>query len=267
MHVNGVDLTYIQEGDGPTLILLHGGMGDYSSWDPQMAPFAARFKVIAYSRRYSFPNVNRSISKDYSPFTDVEDVAALIRALGLSDVRLVGQSIGGYIALAFALKHPGIVHALVLSEPPAHQLVRNTPAGEAAYQEFFATVWNPARAHFEQHDVQGAMKIFVNGMAGSERFDYLPAAARADVLRNARALQAQTSSSDPFPVLAPELLRALRVPTLVVTSEKAITLHRLVNDELVRQLPQVKSVVIPNAGHGSPRENAPAFNKAVLDFF
>ncbi len=48
--------------------------------------------------------------------------------------------------------------------------------------------------------------------------------------------------------------------------EHTITIHRLVNAELARLLPRAQSVTIPNAGHGSPRENPEAFNAAVLAF-
>ena len=267
VDVNGANLSYIERGSGATVIFLHGGMGDYSSWQPQLEPFARHFRVIAYSRRYSFPNENPPAPRTYSPWTDVEDLSELIRRLGLHDVRLVGQSAGAFVALAFALKHPSMVHSLALSEPPAHQLVRNTPEGEAAYQDFVTTVMIPAANYFRQNDVQHAMKIFVNGMAGADRFDVLSTEARADAMRNARSIEALCLSSDPFPVLSRAELSRLRVPTLVVTGENTIRIHKLVNGELVRLLPNVKSVTIPGAGHGSPRENASAFNRAVLGFF
>ena len=95
-----------------------------------------------------------------------------------------------------------MVHSLALSEPPAHQLVRNTPEGEAAYQDFVTTVMIPAANYFRQNDVQHAMKIFVNGMAGADRFDVLSTEARADAMRNARSIEAICLSSDPFPVLS-----------------------------------------------------------------
>lgn len=146
MHVNSVDMSYVELGSGPPVVLLHGGIGDYSTWQPQMEPLARSFRVIAYSRPYSFPNNNPPMPKTYTPWTDVEDLAALIRELHLQDVRLVGQSAGGFIALGFALKHPEVVHSLVLSEPPAHQLVRGTADGEAVYQDFMSAVWIPAAA-------------------------------------------------------------------------------------------------------------------------
>ena len=78
--------------------------------------------------------------------------------------------------------------------------------------------------------------------------------------------QALALSSDPFPVLAREAIRRLRVPTLVVTGQNTIEVHRLVDEELTRLLPNVESMTIPNAGHASPRENSSAFNEAVLVF-
>jgi pimeloyl-ACP methyl ester carboxylesterase len=267
VHVNGVDLSYIEQGHGAPVILLHGGIGDYSSWQPQFDPFARHFRVIAYSRRFSFPNKSLSIPRTYSPWTDVEDLVALLRRLRLHDVRMVGQSAGAFVALALALKHPEMVRSLVLSEPPAHQLVRDTADGEAAYQDFIAKVVSPAADYFRKSDAQHAMRIFVNGMAATNRFDSLSPEARAEVMRNARSIEALSLSSDPFPVLAREDIKRLRVPTLVVTGENTIQIHKLVDEELIRLLPNVKSVTVPHAGHGSPRENSSAFNEAVLAFF
>lgn len=266
LHVNGVNLSYIEQGSGAPVILLHGGMGDYSSWQPQLEPLARHFRVIAYSRRYSFPNDNPSVPRTYSPWTDAEDLTALIRRLRLHDVRLVGQSAGAYIALAFTLKHPDQVHGLVLSEPPAHQLIRGTADGEAAYQDFMTTVMIPAANYFRQHDVRHAMKIFVNGMAATNRFDSLSPEARGDAMRNSRSIEALCLSSNPFPLLSRAELGRLRVPALLVTGENTIRIHKLVNEELDRLLPNVKSVTIAGAGHGSPRENPLAFNEEVLRF-
>jgi pimeloyl-ACP methyl ester carboxylesterase len=266
MHVNGIDLGYIERGRGSPVVLLHGGIGDYSSWQPQLELFARRFRVISYSRRFSFPNNNPSIPPHYSPWTDVEDLTALILELGLHDVRIVGQSSGAFVALAFALKHGDMVHSLVLSEPPAHQLIRDRADGEAVYQNFMAMVMTPVADSFRKHDVQHAMAIFVNGMGAANRFDTLSPQARAGVMRNARAIEALALSTDPFPALDKKAIRRLRVPTLVVTGENTIEIHKLVDQELIRLLPDCKSVTVAQSGHSSPRENSPAFNKAVLAF-
>ena len=137
---NGIELHYIERGTGAPLILVHGGSGDLQSWRAQMAEFAGRYRVIAYSRRYSYPNRNRSIVRDYSVHHDTDDLAAFLEHLGLRDVRLVGTSYGALTALAFGLKRPQSIAGLVLAEPPVHRLVP-----PAVYRRFMGEVWQPAR--------------------------------------------------------------------------------------------------------------------------
>jgi pimeloyl-ACP methyl ester carboxylesterase len=111
-----------------------------------------------------------------------------------------------------------------------------------------------------------AMRIFVNGIAGEDRFDAMAPDARAANMRNARTMEAHALSDEPFPAIAKQRLQRLRVPTLIVTGAKTIRIHRLVDEELARLIPNARSVIIPDSGHGSPRENAPAFNAAMIGF-
>jgi pimeloyl-ACP methyl ester carboxylesterase len=86
--------------------------------------------------------------------------------------------------------------------------------------------------------MRGAMTIFVDGMAATKQCDRL------------------SSGED---------IKRLRVPSLVVTGENTIQIHRIVDEELIHPLPNVINVTIPNAGHGSARENSTAFS-AMLAF-
>jgi pimeloyl-ACP methyl ester carboxylesterase len=266
VRVNGVDLTYIERGRGEPLILLHGGQGDYRSWGPQIEAFSGRFHVISYSRRYNYPNDN-PIATDYrSAYTDADDLAALIRHLGLGRVHLVGTSAGALAALVLATEEPGMVRTLVLAEPPVHSWAKNDPNGRALYSEFMNSIWDPAGAAFKAGDDQGAMRILVDGFGGSGRFDALSAETRAAAMQNARFFKAATSSHDPFPDIPKDGVSRLKMPVLIVTGETTISLHKFVNDELARLLPTARRVTIPRAGHGSARENPLAFNEAVAAF-
>lgn len=267
IRVRDIELHYIEQGQGEPLILLHGGQGDYRSWEPQMKVLSSRFRVISYSRRYHYPNNNPFITKYRSAYTEADDLAALIRKLRLGRVHLVGTSIGAFTALALAVKHPEMVRSLVLAEPPVHEWLRDSASGAAAYKEFMTTIWEPAAAAFKAGDDQGAMRILVDAFAGTGRFDHLPDAARAAVMQNSRFFKANALSSDPFPNLSREKVRRLRLPVLIITGENTIKIHKLVNEELARLLLKSEQAVIPKAGHGSPRENPEAFNEAVLKFF
>jgi pimeloyl-ACP methyl ester carboxylesterase len=266
VHVNGVDLHYVERGRGEPLILLHGGQGDYRSWAPQMDEFSRSYRVVAYSRRYNYPNDNPLTPSYRSAYTDAEDLAALIRRLKLGRVHLVGTSAGALAALVPATERPEMVRSLVLAEPPVHRWARDDPEGLALYREFMGNIWEPAAAAFKAGDDQGAMRILVDGFGGAGRFDRLPPEGRAVAMQNSRFFKAATASSDPFPDLPKEKVRRLRVRVLIVAGENTIRLHKFVNGELARLLPKAERAIIPRAGHGAARENPRAFNEAVSKF-
>ena len=264
VRVNGVELHYIEQGQGEPLILLHGGQGDYRSWGPQIAILSQHYRVISYSRRYNYPNDNPLTAKYHSGYTDAEDLAALIRHLKIGRVNFVGTSAGALTALVLTIKHPEMVRSLVLAEPPIHRWAKDDPNGEALYKQFMNALWEPAAAAFKAGDDEGAMRILVDGFAGKRRFDDLSPEARATAMQNSRFFKAATLSADPFPALSKDKVKRLSVPILIITGENTIKLHKFVNDELARLLPKAERITIPRAGHGSARENPEAFNEAVL---
>ncbi|MDQ1559817.1 MAG: hypothetical protein QOD32_2877 [Pyrinomonadaceae bacterium] len=266
IRVRGVELHYIERGQGEPLILLHGGQGDYRSWESQVNSFSRYYRVISYSRRYNYPNNNPLTATDHSAYTEADDLAAFIRRLKLGRVHLVGTSIGAFAALALAVKHPEMVRSLVLAEPPLHSWARDSPAGADAYREFMSTIHEPAARAFRAGDDQGAMRIFVDGFFGTRGFDQLPPERVAAIMQNARAMKALAVSSDPYPNLPKDKVGRLRMPVLIVTGEQTIKIHQLVNEELARILPKAGRAMIPKAGHALARENPAAFNEAVLAF-
>ncbi len=263
IRAGGVEFYYIEKGQGESLILLHGGVGDYRSWDAQMEEFSKTYRVISYSQRYHYPNKNVLTAKYHSVNTDANDLAAFLRKIKLNKVHLVGASSGAFTALVFALKYPKMVRSLVLAEPPAHQLIRDLPEGEAVYQNFMNAL-KPAAEAFRQNDARKGISIFV-GILG-RKFDSLPPAVVEVIMQNALAIKALILSSEPFPEISKEKIRRLKIPVLVVTGENTIKIHKLVNQELLRLLPNASEALIPNAGHGTPRENPQVFNETVLKF-
>ena len=266
LHVRGVELHYVEAGHGEPLILLHGGQGDYRAWAPQLAALSSEFRVISYSRRYHYPNHNPLTATNHSAYVEAEDLAAVIKTLRLGRVHLVGTSIGAATALVLALQHPDMVRSLVLAEPPIHGWIRDSAATAAVYQAFMATVQEPAARAFRKGDDAAAMKAFIDGFAGTALFDQLTPDVKATIMQNALAMKALALSIDPFPDVSKSRVSRLRMPILIITGANTIVIHRMVNEELIRLLPRAQTVTIPNAGHGSPRENPEAFNVAVRRF-
>jgi len=263
--VNGVELHYISAGAGEPVILLHGGQGDYRSWEPQMAALSRYYRVISYSRRYNFPNHNPQTATNHSVLVEAADLAALIKALHLKRANLVGTSMGAATALTLAIEHPNMVRSLVLAEPPLLAWAKHFQDG-ALYEDFMRRIQDPARDAFAAGNDEAAMRFFVDGFAMPGRFDKLAPEARLGVMQNAGFFRMMTRSQDPYPDLPRAQLRGLRLPVLVITGEKTVEIHRRIDEELSKAIPRARSATIPNAGHGSPRENPGAFTEVVENF-
>ena len=115
---HGITLHYVDLGKGVPVIFVHGSLSDGSYWADQVGEFAKHYRAIAYSRRYNYPNNNPAVA-GYSAVEDAKDLAALTKALDLGRVVVIGHSYGALTALVLAAKHPELVRALVLPEPPS----------------------------------------------------------------------------------------------------------------------------------------------------
>jgi pimeloyl-ACP methyl ester carboxylesterase len=261
IEVNGAELSYVEGGRGETVILLHGGTGDYRSWAAHWDTFIREFHVVSYSRRYHYPNNNEKVSKDYSAINEADDLASLIDKLKLGRVHLVGASYGAYTALAFALEHPKKVRSLVLAEPPLHSWMKGTDP----YKEFM-DFWEQSEEAFRRGDQQKAIKIFANGLFGPKYLDQQSPATLAAMMQNAYALKVLVSSTNPFPELSKEKLMKLETPTIILTGTNTIKIHRAVDDELARIMPNAKHFIVPNAGHAIARDNPEQYRATVLEF-
>ena len=208
VRANGVTLHYIEQGKGPPVVLVHGGLEDYRSWEPQMAGFGEHHRVVAYSRRYNYPNSGAPKIDNYSALVDAEDLAALLKQLKLAPAHLVGISYGAYTALLVAVKHPELVRSLVLCEPPLLRWLPELEGGQPLFAEFMGKVWEPTTRGFQQGDEPG-LKAAIDGFgslgyalgAETASFASLPAEVRSVLLENALEWKTLTQSRDAFPDL------------------------------------------------------------------
>lgn len=264
--VNGVELHYVEQGQGDPIVLVHGGLSDYREWAPQMAHFAQNHRVIAYSQRYYYPNQNLPIVDDYTTLIDAEDLAAFLHALDLERSHIVGNSSGAFIALAMALAHPELVRSLVLTEPPILHWVPELEGGDMIYREFMYTFWEPVGAAFRQGDQELALRTTLEFFLGADVLDELPADIRRPLEENLGGWEAFTTSYDCFPMLDKEQVAHLPMPILLLTAANTLPIHQMVNDELERLLPQPPRVIIPDATHEVWTEQPNACGEIVLQF-
>ena len=109
VQINGVTLHYIELGLGTPVVLVHGTLEDYRTWDGQLEALSKGYRLISYSRRYHYPNEWPKDSTDFSVTIHARDLAAFIKALNLPPVHLIGHSYGAYIAFLVARDHPEVI--------------------------------------------------------------------------------------------------------------------------------------------------------------
>lgn len=268
-RVRGADLHFVERGDGMPVVLVHGSVETWDTWQPQIATFAPSFRVVAYSRRYHPPNAARADTQGYALALHADDLIGVIEALGLERVHLLGSSYGAYVALLAALRRPELVRSLVLEEPPLLPWLARTPAGDSLRRGFEETVMEPARHGFARGDSVDALRRYWDGVGGRPgRFDALSGPARTALARLAfeLSLEVRTDPAVYMPMLSCAQVGRIRSPALVISGERSPRLFHLITDELTRCLPAGELVTVPGAGHGVHAESPGAYNAVVLRF-
>jgi pimeloyl-ACP methyl ester carboxylesterase len=115
-EVNGINLHYTEQGEGEPLVLLHGGLGSTDMVAPLIPGLAEHRRVIAVDLQGhgGTADIDRPIRYELM----AEDIAALIKHLGLGQTDVMGYSFGGSTALRTAIQHPELVRRLVVVSIP-----------------------------------------------------------------------------------------------------------------------------------------------------
>lgn len=110
--VNGVELYYEVHGDGPPLVMLHGGVIPGEMFGAPLAEMAKTHRVIALHAQGH--GLSKDASRPWSFETFADDVAALLGHLGIQKASVMGYSSGANVALQTAIRHPNLVDKLVV---------------------------------------------------------------------------------------------------------------------------------------------------------
>jgi pimeloyl-ACP methyl ester carboxylesterase len=122
VDLNGVRLHYVEAGEGPLVVLLHGFPEFWYAWRRQILELAAAgFRVFAPDLRgFNLSAKPRGVGA-YGIRAVVDDVHALIQSAGVARASLVGHDIGAGVAWALAMRHPAAVERLVIANGPHPQ--------------------------------------------------------------------------------------------------------------------------------------------------
>jgi 3-oxoadipate enol-lactonase len=113
---DGVELAVVEQGRGPTLLLVHGFGGAKEDFADQTDALATRYHVVAFDHRGHGESAAPAEASSYSLDRLVADAVAVADAVGADQFRLLGHSMGGMVARRLVLSHPQRVEALVLMD-------------------------------------------------------------------------------------------------------------------------------------------------------
>ncbi len=246
--VNGIQLYYESEGEGPAVVFCHGVGGNHMSWWQQVPIFSKRFRCITIDQRGFAESRNPPGAPGAEAFAD--DLAGLLDHLGIEQAHVVGQSMGGRTALNFAKRFSHRVKAMVLS----------------------ATLANIRTPEIDR------MRREARERAGSDRLRYALAERtwqeRPHLGYLFRLIRSRNPERPPrfmwrdnSPGTTPQEIARLQAPALfIVGQEDRISPPHAV-EAACRLFPSARLVQVPGAGHSVYFEQPEAFNRAVLEFF
>jgi pimeloyl-ACP methyl ester carboxylesterase len=231
----------------PPLVLVHGFTGSSLDWGDVVDELASDRRVVTFDHRGHGESANVGVESGYSFTRLVDDLAAVLDGLGVETCDLLGHSMGGAVAMRYALRHPTRLRSLVLMDTAARP-------------------------------IDGPSAELLRGAVGLVRAEGMPALLSfADMYAPTDLAREQTRTKfgqmDPaaFAALGEELagsetivdrLGGLRLPTTMIVGEND-SLLRSAADELAATIAGSVLAVIPAAGHSPQIENRPAWLSVV----
>jgi pimeloyl-ACP methyl ester carboxylesterase len=248
-------------GGWPSVVFLHAGIADHRSWRGVLDRLAPAMDVIAYDRRGFGVTTCEPEAHD-----QVVDLVAVLDTAGCERVVLVGNSMGGQVALNAALAHPDRVAALILVAPA----VSGAPATEAADMTPEAlAIWDTLEAAEAAGDLQalneGEIRLWVDGpLAPEGRVDGEARLLALDM--NRIALAAELPGHEPTVTDAWSRLDQVACPVLVVVGDLDLAHLQRRCRELVDLIPGATLAVMEGTAHLPALEQPAAFAELLGSF-
>jgi 3-oxoadipate enol-lactonase len=243
-------LYYEIHGSGPAVVFAHGAGGTHMSWWQQVPVLSQKYRCITIDHR-TF-GYSRDVPGGPGRRAFVPDLTGLLDNLGIQKTALVGQSMGGWTVLAFALAHPDRVSALIMSDtnggytnPEIEELRKSLAPAPASIDRAFAPDFSkrePAK-EFLYREIS-ALTTAANAPAPAAQATQAPAPSVTDV----------------GPVLAK------KIPVLFIVGAEDQLIPPPIIEAMHRSMPGSELVKVPGAGHSVYFEKPEDYNRILMEF-
>jgi pimeloyl-ACP methyl ester carboxylesterase len=269
-YTNDIVTFYEDTGDGPVVVLIHGHSLDLRMWKHQVGPLVDMgYRVIRYDVRghgrsmvtpsgYTFENYSGDLS-DLLDRLNVEKPAE--EPLSVEAAHVVGLSMGGGIALKFALDHPERVLSLTLVDSILPGFAYTEEFSNWIFELRTAVLTKGKEAAFER--LWLAHLLFDGVRRHPERF-----AEVTEMVASFQAAEYRVGAATPGYVQADMAARLGEVtaPTLVLVGEDDLPDFLMIAALMEANIPGARLVELPGCGHMPPMEDSASFNRVLLEF-
>jgi pimeloyl-ACP methyl ester carboxylesterase len=271
--VGGLELHYVEAGEGPLVLLLHGFPDSWSGWRRQIDAFArAGYRVVAPDLRGYGLSDKPARVVDYAIDKLSGDVAALVAALGEESTLVVGHDWGGNVAWDFAMNYPERVRGLVsLNMPHPAKMMRGLTTWPQMKKSWYVFAFQVpdlpertiSRGGFELLR-KSLSDAFVAPISSAELDRYIEAMSRPGGLTG--PLNYYRAALRGF-FDAPKRLRTIDVPVLVVWGERDGYLGAELAEPSPKWVPHARVERIADAGHFVHVDASARVNDLALAYF
>ncbi len=231
-------------GSGPAILLSHGFGAGTGMWQGQVAAFADRYRLIAWDMRGHGETVCPDDPARYSQDQTAEDMARLLDHLGLEKAVIAGHSLGGFMSLAFNVRFPDRVKALILQG-----------CGPGFRSDQPRAAWNE-RAENRARALEDGGLAALGGSA--EVAESIQTSATGLALA-ARGILSQVDAR------VIDSLPGITVPVLIIVGD-GDTNFLTGSEYMASRIPGAQHVLVAGAGHGVNIDQPEAVNQALDQF-
>ncbi len=259
IQINNARYYYTDTGTGnETIVFAHGFLMDREMFRHQIEALKSRYRIIAFDWRGQ--GKSQVTDSGYDMDELYRDALALIEALKLKKPHWTGVSMGGFIGMRIAARHPDLLGSLVLADTSdeAEILSKKIRWGLLAY----------IFKYFGPEPIINGIRKALFGKSSLENPGFLP------VLEEYAGKWMQLDREATFKIAwaifnrkpVTEELKNIKIPTLVVVGDEDIARPVDEAERLSRRINNARMEIIPKAGHSSPLENPEDFNRILTDF-
>ena len=252
--VFGAKIHYLEAGSGPVVILLHGLGGSTANWAPTIAPLARKYRVLVPDQigfgKSDKPMLNYRVS------TLVDFLDGFYKQVGVQKASLVGNSLGGFTAAAFAIAHPEKVDKLVLVDA----------AGFSITGDLDPKVLNGLNPSTRQQVKDLLSLVFYNSQQFSNDIAIDGFLASRVTAGDQYTIQRFIESIGRGEDILDGKLSALKHPTLIIWGREDGLTQLSMGQRFNKEIAGSRLFIIEKCGHVPQLEKPVEFNTALMKF-